>query len=62
MFSSNSHIANSIKQGMRLECLPGGAPSTKYFCFCDSESGFPRLLPHLTSYRGFWYCCKLQIL
>lgn len=50
MFSGDSHVANSIKQGTRLVCLPGGAGSSKLLWFCDSESGFPKLLPpgHLT--------------
>lgn len=45
MFPGDSHGANGIKQGVRLARLPGGAGSSKLFWFCDSESGFPRLLP-----------------
>lgn len=45
MFSGDSHVANSVKQGLRLASLPGGAWSSKLFWFCDSESGFPRVLP-----------------
>lgn len=51
MLSADSDIANGIKQGVRLACLPGEAQDSKLFRVYLSKA------PSLPdSCQSFWYC------